>query len=78
MEEMPRMRVYDPQGKFRAVSRDYAAIAVLLDFYGPGSTARTAHRRQDIFFTEGEDGNAGDNYDAVAAAFHERKNDELR
>ena len=62
----PRWKVYDPQGTYQASCKDVEATAVLMGFYGDGSTIRDGHTK--IIWTQGEngDGDATESYDIVA------------
>lgn len=65
MASSPRWKVYDACKQYRAACHEIEAAAVLVSFYGDGSTIRSNHKR--TVWTEGVDGTASDSYDAVAA-----------
>ena len=64
MAGAPRWKVYDANGKYQAATKEIEAAAALVSFYGEGSKIKLDHR--NVVWVEGEDGEAGDSYDAVA------------
>ena len=67
MAGAPKFKVYAANGVEYLAATKYAEdAAVLVSALGPGATIRTGHARKDTVWMEGDDGNAGDSYDAVA------------
>lgn len=69
MANAPRFKVYDAHGRYQAACKEVEGAAALMGFYGSGATIRVGHAKSGIFWTEGEDGEASESYDAVDAAF---------
>ena len=68
MAASPAFKVYSADNKYVAACKfteDAAAVVALHD----GGTVRTGHRKKDIFFTQGVDGDAADSYDVVFDAW---------
>jgi hypothetical protein len=66
MAASPRFKVYTPSNNYVGCVKHPEDAAVLVNAYGPGATIRDGHRKRDIVWTEGVDGDAGESYDAVA------------
>ena len=67
MAASPKFKIYDAAGQYQASCHEPEAAAVLVSFYGEGSTIRDGHPNKCIVWTEGKDGEAGESYDHVAA-----------
>jgi len=67
MSGTPQIKVFDHSGAYQAACKEIAAAAILVEFYGEGSTIRFGHAKADIVWTEGQEGQpATENYDHVA------------
>lgn len=66
MASAPRFKVYSGAGIYVAACKDPTDAAAVVALYGSGATIRDGHRAADVVFTNGEDGDAGESYDAVA------------
>lgn len=64
MAAAPQFKVYDAARRYQAACHEPEAAAVLVSFYGEGSTIRAGHAR--IVWTEGTDGIASESYDTTA------------
>lgn len=65
MAGSPKWKVYDANGKYQAACKEIEAAAVLASWYEHGATIRFGHPKKCTVWTEGPDGIATDNYDAV-------------
>ena len=66
MSGTPQIKVFDHNGMYQAACKEIAAAAILVEFYGEGSTIRFGHAKADIVWTEGQEGqSATENYDYV-------------
>jgi len=72
MAGAPQFKVYTPEGEYVAACKLPEDAAAVVAAYGPGATIRNGHRKKDVVYTEGVDGDAGDSYDEVARIVHER------
>lgn len=70
MAGAPKYKVFNADGVYQAACKEPEAAAVLVTFYGEGSTIRWDHAF--VIWTEGLDGNAGDSYDIAAESMNER------
>lgn len=65
MAASPRWKVYDSHGEYQGSVKDLTMAGALMCVLGDGATVRAGHRKCDIVYTEGTDGDSGDSYDAV-------------
>ena len=65
MAASPKFKVYDANAKYQAACKEPEAAALVVGFYGPGSTIRYEHGA--TVWREGNDGQAQESYDVVAA-----------
>jgi hypothetical protein len=72
MAGAPRLKVYGPSGEYVASCKYAEDAAAVVAAHGTGSTIRLGHRKADVAYTDGIDGDAGDSYDAVAEVVHKR------
>ncbi len=75
MAGAPAFKVYDAHKRYMAATKEpEAAVLLTGDLYGPGSTIRyDGHTISDIIFTEGVDGNIGnDGTDALVDLIYKR------
>jgi len=72
MAASPNLKVFDANGKYMAACHEMEAAASLAAFYGPGSTVRYGHSKRVVLWTEGQDGQAGESYDAAAQVMYQR------
>lgn len=73
MSGTPQIKLFDPQGAYQAACKEIAAAAILVEFYGEGSTIRFGHAKADIVWTEGQEGQpATESYDYVTSVTDER------
>ena len=73
MSGTPKLKIYDAGGTYQASVKEYEAAAALVSFYGPGATVRSGHQKRWTLWTEGEDGEAYESYDAAAQTMIERQ-----
>ena len=67
MAGTPNIKVFDHNGVYQAACKEIACAAILVEFYGKGSTIRFGHSKADIVWTEGQEGQpATESYDHVA------------
>lgn len=68
-----RFKIYTREGDYVASVRDPELGAMLLSGASfEQGTIRDGHRRADIVYTEGADGDPGESYDAVARIVWDR------
>ena len=72
MAQAPKYKVYDRFGGYVAAVKEIEAGAALMALYGDGSTIRLGHTKRNTLWTEGEDGQACESWDAVAKLAFER------
>lgn len=84
MGSVPRIKVYDAQGKYQAACKEPEAALVLAEWYGDGATIRTEHAKYWTVWHQGaEESTAREsidtcveimiqNRDAVRRAFREK------
>lgn len=73
MAKSPKYKVYNPHNIYMGATKEAEAAAAIVSLYGYGSTIRVGHSKQDIIWTEGEDGYAGESYDFVTSLVHQRE-----
>jgi hypothetical protein len=73
MAASPGFKIYNREGVYLASTKFTEEAAVLMAFLGDGATIRTGHAKADIVWTEGEDGEAGESYDAVGELVEKRR-----
>jgi len=67
MAGSPKWKVYDAAGQYVASCKEPEAGAVLVSFYGNGSTIRSGHSKSQIVWIEGSETlPASQSYDNVA------------
>lgn len=72
MAAAPRFKIYDAEGNYLGCMKDPSDSAAVVSLYPKGATIRDGHRKKDIVWTEGEDGDAGESYDHVATTVWRR------
>ena len=65
MASSPALKIYTPEGEYMGSVKEVAAAALLVEFYGEGSTIRHGHSKKGILWTEGVDGQAAQSYDTT-------------
>jgi hypothetical protein len=70
MNKKDRFTVYDEDGVYQATVREEEAAAVLVAFFGNGSTIRDMN--DTVVYTQGVDGDASESYDKVAVIVWDR------
>jgi hypothetical protein len=65
MARSPEFKVYDSNGVYQAACKEPESAAVLVSFYGSGSTIRHGHSASLTVWTEGEDGSASESLDST-------------
>lgn len=70
MGASPAFKIYNDEGQYMGSCHEAEGAAALVSFYGIGSTIRYQHRH--IVWREGEDGDAGESFDAAADFVRER------
>lgn len=75
MAASPKFKIFDSNGCYQASCKQPEAAACLAGMYGNGATVRTGHRKKDIVWTEGADGDAADSVDIATEVILQRQAD---
>jgi hypothetical protein len=67
MAATPRLKCFDADGNYEGSVKHFESAAALMAVLGDGSTVRTGHRKADIIYKEGRDGDSAESWDSVSA-----------